>query len=59
MDCKISKARHNTIYLCSLKEGHNALTLKLPLHKLGIGGAMAQHTKGMGMSKWGEWSYEG
>ena len=35
-----------------MKEGHNALTLKLPLHRIGIGGAMAQHTKGMGMSKW-------
>ena len=37
-------------FLCGLKGGHHAQTQKMPLHKLGMGGSLAQHTKGM--SKW-------
>ena len=37
-------------FLSGLKEGHHAHTQKLSLHRLGMGGALAQHTKGM--RKW-------
>ena len=41
--------KHYT-FLSGLKEGHHAQTQKLALHRMGMGGALAQHTKGM--SKW-------
>ena len=34
-------------FLSGLKEGHHAQTQKLALHRMGMGGALAQHTKGM------------
>ena len=37
-------------FLFGLKEGHHAQTQKLHLHRLEIGVALAQHTKGM--RKW-------
>ena len=33
-----------------MKEGHHAQTQKLPLHRLEMGRALAEHTKGM--TKW-------
>ena len=44
-------------FLSSLKEGHHAQTQKLPLHRIGMGGALVQHTKGM--NKWRKWSCRG
>ena len=37
-------------FLSGLKEGHHAQIQKLPLHRLEMGGDLAQHTKGM--RKW-------